>query len=190
MSDTVTIAEAALTLPTLHTERLVLRPFVPEDAPEVQRLAGDRRVASTTLNIPHPYEAPMAVAWIATHGDAFATGERVSLAITLRDGGALVGAIGLGLSAAHRRGEMGYWIGVPYWGRGYCTEAAGAMLRYGFDTLHLHRIHAAHLTRNPASGRVMAKIGMRHEGRLRGHFLKWGVFEDVEKWGVLREDLA
>jgi [ribosomal protein S5]-alanine N-acetyltransferase len=80
---------------------------------------------------------------------------------------------------------MGYWIGVPYWGRGYCTEAAGALLAHAFGPLGLHRVHATHLTRNPASGRVMQKLGMRHEGRMREHFLKWGVFEDVERYGIL-----
>ena len=170
--------------PTLGTERLLLRPFAADDAPDVQRLAGARAVAETTLHIPHPYEDGVAEAWIATHAERFAEGAVLTLAITLRDGGALVGAIGLTFNRAHQSAEMGYWVGVPYWGRGYATEAAAALMRYAFQALGLHRVHATHLTRNPASGRVMQKIGMRHEGTLREHLLKWGVFEDVENVGV------
>lgn len=168
----------------LETERLILRPFTLADAPDVQRLAGDRAVASTTLNIPHPYEDGMAEAWIRTHPEQFARDETVTFAITRRDG-TLIGAIGLTINARFRRAELGYWIGVPYWGQGYCTEAARAVRDYGFETLGLHRIHATHLTRNPASGRVMVKIGMQHEGHLREHVEKWGVFEDLEFYGIL-----
>jgi len=78
------------------------------------------------------------------------------------------------IEADHRRAELGYWIGVPYWGKGYATEAARSVVNYGFSTLELHRIFASHVPANPASGRVLTKIGMRHEGRLLGHILKWG----------------
>lgn len=176
------------TRPTLETERLLLRPFTAADAPHVQRLAGDRAVASTTLTIPHPYEDGMAEQWIAMHEEEFARGSAVILAIVRRADDALLGTIGITLNAAHARGELGYWIGTPYWGRGYCTEAARAMLRYAFETLALHRVHACHFARNPASGRVLQKIGMAYEGRLRHHVLKWGVFEDLETYGVLAEE--
>ncbi|MEJ7812744.1 MAG: GNAT family N-acetyltransferase [Gemmatimonadaceae bacterium] len=174
--------------PTLHTSRLVLRPFVADDAPAVQRLAGDRDIASTTLNIPHPYEDGMAEAWIATHEDAFARSEGLTLAVTSRDDGALIGAVGIAINLRSSRAELGYWIGKPYWGRGYCTEAAAALVAYAFDVLDLNRVHATHLTWNPASGRVMRKIGMTYEGRLREHERKWGVFEDIEKYGILRRE--
>ena len=145
--------------PTLETPRLILRPFALSDAPDIQRLAGAREVASTTLNIPHPYEDGVAKAWIATHQERFDAGEEVTWAVTLREGGALVGGIGLRLEPAHERAEMGYWIAVPCWNRGYCTEAARAVLRYGFEERGVHRIGATHLARNPASGRVMHAMG-------------------------------
>lgn len=179
---------AGQTLPTLETERLRLRPFVVADAKEIQRLAGEREIADTTLNIPHPYEDGVAEAWIGTHQSAFEARETVTLAIESRETGALVGAIGLRLRLPNESAEMGYWIGRAYWGRGYCTEAARAMLDYAFRELGLNRVHATHLTRNPASGRVMAKIGMLHEGRQRQHVKKWGVFEDIEKYGILRSE--
>ena len=83
---------------------------------------------------------------------------------------------------------MGYWVGAPYWGRGYCTEAARAILRYGFEELGLHRIHAQHFARNPASGRVMQKIGMVYEGRQHEHVRKWDRFEDSDLYGILASD--
>ena len=154
----------------------------------VHRLAGDRAIADTTITIPHPYTENMAEAWILTHKPLFRTGAQVNFAITLIDDNQLVGAIGLLLQPAHNRAELGYWVGVPHWGKGYCTEAADAVLAFGFDTLRLHRIHAAHLRRNPASGRVLEKCGMVHEGCARQHAHKWDRYEDLEQWGILRPE--
>ncbi len=172
-------------LPTLVTERLVLRPFAPTDAAEVQRLAGAREIADTTLNIPHPYPDGAAAAWIARHPGAWAARETLTLAVTERGSGALVGAVGLMLHLPDSRAELGYWIGVPWWNRGYATEAARALVAHGFGALQLHRIMARHLVRNPASGRVMQKLGMEREGVLRQHVRKWGVFEDLVVYAVL-----
>jgi ribosomal-protein-alanine N-acetyltransferase len=171
----------------LHTRRLILRPFNLADAADVQRLAGAYEIAATTGTIPHPYEDGMAETWINTHAARLADGTGIVYAITLRETGVLCGAIGLAIKTEHQRAELGYWLGVPYWGRGYCTEAAETLLDHGFRTLELHRILAVHLTRNPASGRVMQKIGMRHEGTLREHMCKWGVFETVECYAILRD---
>jgi RimJ/RimL family protein N-acetyltransferase len=174
--------------PTLTTARLRLRPVTPADASDVQRYVGDRDVASTTLTIPHPYPDGAAEQWIATHGAAYADGVRASFAITERETGALVGAIGLHVESAHARGELGYWIGKPFWGRGYATEAARAVLRFGFETLGLNKIHAAVFIRNPASDRVIRKLGMQWEGRLREHDLKWGVYEDIDVYAMLARE--
>jgi RimJ/RimL family protein N-acetyltransferase len=173
---------------TLHTPRLLLRPFTPADAAEAARLAGDREVASTTLRIPHPYDAAMAADWIATHEQLRARGVGAVFAMVERRGDALVGSIGLTIECDASRAELGYWVGKPYWGRGYATEAAGALLRYAFDDLALNRVFAMYFSRNPASGRVMQKLGMTYEGRLRGHDRKWGVFEDVEIYGILASE--
>ena len=176
--------------PTLETERLVLRPFEMSDAPHVQLLAGDRAVAATTKNIPHPYEDGMAEQWIGTHQVRFENGQEVVFAITRKGGGELIGAIGLTFNLAQENAEMGYWIGKPYWGCGYCTEAGHAVLRYAFAELRLHRVHAHHLSHNPASGRVMQKLGMRHEGRLREHVKKWDKFYDVDAHGIQGSEFA
>lgn len=176
-------------LPTLKTDRLVLRPFLLSDAATVQRLAGDRAVADTTLSIPHPYADGMAEQWIATHEGAWTRHEMATFAVTEPDAG-LVGAVSLRIELAHRRAELGYWIGVPYWGLGYATEAARAVVTFGFDKLSMQRIYAQHFLRNPASGRVMAKIGMQFEGTLRQHSFRWNQPEDVAAWGLLRTEVT
>lgn len=185
---------------TIRTERLVLRGFRLADAPAVRALAGDVEVARNTLNIPHPYGAEDARAWIASHPDQLKRCEAVTFAVTVgsaegsaersAEGSAeeLAGAVGLILDPDHVRAELGYWIGRPYWDRGYATEAARAVVAWGFGTLELHRIHATHFPRNPASGAVLRKIGMRHEGALRQHVRKWDEFLDLELYGVLRTE--
>lgn len=174
--------------PVLRTPRLRLRPFLPDDAPAVQRLAGDLAVAHTTLNIPHPYEDGMAEAWITMVAEDFTVGRQVVFAVTGEATAELLGAIGLVLRLEHARAELGYWIGHPFWGQGYATEAVREVLRYGFVTLGLHRIHASHFARNPASGRVMLKAGMRQEGVARAHVRRFDRFEDLVQYGMLREE--
>ena len=175
--------------PVLETKRLILRPFTLDDAPTVYSLVSDKDIASTTLNIPYPYEEGMAEAWIGTHEERFESGQGVSFAIVQRSGEQqLVGAIGMQINDLHQRAEMGYWIGKPYWNKGYATEAVGAMLRYGFTERGLNRMMAMHLTRNPASGRGMQKNGMVYEGRLREHSKKWDVFEDLDIYSLLRNE--
>ena len=174
--------------PELVTERLLLRPFTLADAPTVQKLAGDEAIASVTLNIPHPYEDGMAEAWIGTHPQRFAKGEEAVFAIVLREDNTLIGAIGLTINQEHERAETGYWIGKPYWGNGYCTEAAGEVVRFGFAELGLARIQAVHFTQNPASGRVMKKIGMTYEGSLRQYFKKRGNPIDLKMYAILRTE--
>jgi len=174
--------------PVLRTDRLILRPLALEDAPTVQRLAGSARVAETTLNIPHPYGDGVAEAWIAALEPAFERGENVVFAIVPNDGASLIGAINLRLDPQHLRGEVGYWIGEPYWNLGYATEALRAVLAYGFSQLGLNRIQAKYLPRNPASGRVMQKAGMASEGILRQYLRKGDRFEDLASCAIIRSD--
>lgn len=174
--------------PTLTTDRLVLRPFSPDDAPRVQLLAGEWEIASVTANIPHPYEDGMAETWIRGHPEAFGAGTSASFAVTLKKDGLLIGAMGLHFSARNHAAEIGYWIGLPYWGQGYCTEAAQAVLKYGFEERGLNRIQARHITENPASGRVMQKIGMRYEGTMRQAIFTWGTFKDSAMYAVVQEE--
>ncbi len=169
---------------TLRTARLTLRPFTFDDAPALQRLAGAYEVALNTLLIPHPYPDGAAEQWISRHAEDFEQNRNHHFAV---DDGQLVGAMGL-VMKGDLIAEIGYWIGVPFWGRGYATEAASAVLRYGFEECRLHRIFAGHFARNPASGKVLARIGMKHEGTLRHHAWKWGEYLDLEMYGILRDE--
>jgi RimJ/RimL family protein N-acetyltransferase len=164
---------------------LLLRPFTDADAPVVQKLAGDKKVAATTAVIPHPYEDGMAEEWIVTHEAGWHLGRGLILAITVPPGETVIGAIGFTIKPEHETAELGYWLGVPFWGQGYCTEAARAVIEYGFSTLALHRIQAHHLGNNPASGRIMQKVGMKFEGRSPEAFKKWGEFLDIDRYGIL-----
>ena len=166
----------------------MLRPFELSDGPRVKKLVGDEAIADTTLNIPHPYEDGMAEEWISTHQPKFEAGELANCAIVLKFTQKLIGAIGLTIDKRFNRAELGYWVVKAYWDQGYCTEAAEAMLEYGFHKLDLHKITATHIIRNPASGRVMAKIGMKKEGILRQHVIKWDKYEDVVSYGILKKE--
>jgi RimJ/RimL family protein N-acetyltransferase len=170
--------------PTLETARLKLRPYSEADIAELLPLIGSREVAATTLRIAHPYTEQDARAFFALAQDP----DKLWLAITLRADGQQIGGIGLRLERQHQHGELGYWLGVPYWGQGYATEAAREMLRYGFEELGLHRILASHFKHNPASGRILKKLGMRYEGCQREHLRKWDQFVDSELYGILRQE--
>jgi len=172
----------------LETERLLLRPFALEDAPDVARLAGDREIAENTLNIPHPYDQVMAVEWISLQAAGTAAGEAYVFAIERHAKAGLIGAVGLRLDPEQHAAELGYWIGRPFWNRGYATEAARAAVEFGLDRLGLHRIQANHFSRNGASGSVLLKAGFTYEGCLRDSVLKWERFEDLHYYSVLATD--
>ena len=175
---------------TIHTERLLLRPFVASDASRVAELAGAFEIADTTISIPHPYPAELAVDWIAKHEQEPQRSRALTRAVTEATSG-LVGCVELrDIDAEHAQAELGFWIGTPFWGLGYATEAGAALLRFGYETLNLNRVYAHHMVRNPASGKVLLKLGMRQEGLLRQRVRKWGRFEDVMGYAILREDIA
>jgi RimJ/RimL family protein N-acetyltransferase len=174
--------------PIIRTERLILRTFNLYDAPVVQRLASDGEIASTTSDSEIP-EPDMAEQWIKIRQARFGNGESFDFAIVHREQGFLIGAINLGVEYKNDESmQLGCWIGKSFWNQGYCTEATRAVVKYGFEVLRLHRIYARLFTRNPASGRVLQKIGMKHEGTLRESYKKWGNFEDVELYGILRSE--
>src|SRR5262249_39250058 len=119
--------------PSLTTQRLLLRPLHPDDAADVQRLAGHRAIADTTLSIPHPYLDGMAEEWIRSGAVAWEKGRAAAFAIT--ENGELRGVVTMALDPRSRCGELGYWIGEPYWGRGLASEAVRAVLEFGFGEL-------------------------------------------------------
>jgi RimJ/RimL family protein N-acetyltransferase len=172
----------------LRTPRLLLRSIERSDLSAIVRLVGAREIAATTANIPHPYVAENAQSFLEHAEEEFRAGRSATFAVTISPRGEFCGAVGLVITPAHERAELGYWIGVPYWGQGFATEAASAVLAFGFETLRLNRIHASHFAGNSASQRVLEKIGMRHEGPSRQHIKKWNRFIDLENYGLLASE--
>ncbi len=178
----------AAPLPMLATARFHLRPFVAGDAPALQAHLSDGRIAETTLTIPHPYPTGAAEEFISRHPEAWREGKRATWAIAPREGESLLGAIGLSLTLAHHRGEVGYWVAVNEWGKGVATEVTKRVIAFAFDELGLHRVEAHHFIGNPASGRVMERAGMRVEGVLRGVVFRDGTPRDLALYAILRTD--
>ncbi len=176
------------TFPIIVTKRLVLRPFSLADAKEVQRLAGNPKIAATTATIPHPYLDGMAEDWISKHADWFAKGDSVNWAIEHKTEKKLVGCVSIMINKANRRAEIGYWVAEEYWNKGYCTEAAIEAIRYGFQRMNLNKITARHVKGNPASGKVMLKMGMEQEGLLKQDSFRNGNYEDMVVYGLLAKD--
>ncbi len=174
--------------PVLQTSKFKLRPFILSDAKEVQRQAGDPRVAATTLTIPHPYLDGAAEAWISSHNADAEKGLALQWAIESLKDNRLVGCISLAINKNHRRAELGYWIGADFWNQGIGTEAAIKVTEFAFKVLNLNKITARHMYDNPGSGRIMQKIGMEKEGLTKQEVLKNGKFVDLVVYGFLKED--
>ena len=132
------------------------------------------------IAVPHPYPEGGAAAWIAT------TQPGRDFAIELRETGEVVGGMTINAQHQHRRGALGYWCAVPHWRRGYATEAVRAVIDYGFRDLELNRVWAQCYGDNPASRRVLEKVGMTYEGCLRQHSFRLGRFADSLQFGILR----
>jgi RimJ/RimL family protein N-acetyltransferase len=176
--------------PMLCTDRLVLREFAMADATELHLLAQSREVARTMLHLPHPYEEGMAEEWIQGLRPMFESGKGTTFAVVLREGGTLIGTVSLYTKAPdgtavlgeEGTGLLGFWIGVPYWNKGYATEAVAEVVRYGFEGRGLRRVRANHFGSNEASGRVLRKVGMSHAGTRPNYYEKWGNTEDREEY--------
>lgn len=143
----------------IETENLILRPYTLADSQMLTKLAGDIRVAKTTLNIPHPYSDDLAKEWISTCEHNWLNRTGISYAVILKSCSQLVGTASL-VSISGEEAELGYWIGHEFWGKGYGTEAASALVQQAFEKFSISVIIAEHLSSNPASGKVMTKIGM------------------------------
>jgi RimJ/RimL family protein N-acetyltransferase len=156
-------------VPVLATKRLTLRAPRVADAKAIASLINDRRIAENTARIPHPYSLADAHAFLAQVNRA--AGEP-SFAIVLADG-TIIGGCGIHVLSGGEP-ELGYWIGVPYWGRGYATEAARAVLDHGFGALGCERLTSRARVSNPASRRVLEKCGFQWTGvsLIRIHALK------------------
>ncbi len=146
--------------PVLVTERLVLRPPHEDDIPDLVELAGNRKVAEMLGRMPHPYGEREARAFIRAVASRKAG---TAYALTLAETGAFIG--GAGLNGGGRELELGYWIGEPYWGKGYATEAAHALIDLAFRATEIERLHVSCRVLNEASRRVIHKCGFQYAGQ-------------------------
>ncbi len=174
--------------PVLETERLILSPFVDDDAQRLSELAGDKAVSDTTLRIPYPYDVTEALEWIRTHAKIRERELALYYAVILKDSGELIGSAGIDIELPHGRAELGYWTGREFWRNGYATEASAKLLSHSFAVLKLHKVSAHVFASNLASGRVLEKLGMSREGHLRDHIRKSDVWEDIIEYGILEDE--
>ncbi len=170
----------------LETPRLVLREFAGDDWRAVHEYASDPEV------VKYMEWGPNTEAQSRDHYDRVSAEREAvprlqySLAVTLRENGALIGGCRLGIgSEDDRRADLGYVFNRKHWGNGYATEAVRALLRFGFETLKMHRIWATCHAANAASARVLEKAGLRYEGRLREDRFQKGEWRDTLVFSML-----
>jgi len=152
--------------PIVETERLRLRPPAMRDAPRVAALANDLDIARMTTTMPHPYGLEDAEAFLA-RSDHSRRGQHAEFAIELQDegDGELIGLLGFH-PMEDGRTEVGYWLGRPYWGRGYATEAVRGALKWASREWRKRFVMARHFSDNPASGQVLCKAGFLYTGEV------------------------
>jgi RimJ/RimL family protein N-acetyltransferase len=150
----------------IETARLRLRPYREADLADLVRLIGNWEVARWVSNVPHPYADADGHAWIALVREAHATGRPRRFAIASKDSDRIIGGIGLDgdPGAGTDEAALGYWLGQPYWGRGYAREAVAALLDYGFRTLGLKSVRAYTDPANTASQKVLLSCGLAYLG--------------------------
>ncbi len=173
----------------ITTPQLTLRTITQGDLPAVLPLVQHQAVAATTLRIPHPCSPADLQKWFEHH-QADTKAGRVTRWVMVDKSDALVGMIKLTLRPEFESAELGYWVGQPYWGRGYATEAAQGVIQYGFEKLKLNRIEAYAMVQNGASFRIFDKLGMKEEGHHRQIIKKNGVFTDAKSYSILRAEWA
>ncbi|MBK3497097.1 GNAT family N-acetyltransferase [Viridibacillus sp. YIM B01967] len=170
---------------TITTKRLELRLFQKSDAVAVTKLCNNYNLYKNTLYLPYPYSLEDALSWIEHHLDNFNANKSYEFAITDKENGELYGAIALSNNQKFNNGEIAYWIGEEFWGNGYATEAAQAILQFAFDEKQYHKIFARYFNSNPASGRVIQKLGMKKEGILIDQVRKENRYEDLVYYGII-----
>ncbi|HBV15510.1 GNAT family N-acetyltransferase [Chryseobacterium carnipullorum] len=170
--------------PKIETERLILSELREEDIPLVTLYLQNKIFSDLTSNIPYPYTREHSEIWIKMSREFFENNTGYTFAIRDKEG-QMIGAIGLH-DREDDKAELGYWMGIPFWNKGYITEAALALIEFGFRELEVNKIYATYFLHNPASGRIMEKIGMKEEALLKQHLKKNGEYFDVMMYSVFK----
>lgn len=148
----------------LETERLVLRRHRRSDAAQIARLLNDWEVVRWLAQVPFPYTERDARDWVIQTTRHWLDGRDYQFVVVLRDSDELIGHIGIRRDLRRPSGELGYWFGQCYWGRGYAAEAARAVVSFGFESLRLDRLWATYLPENVRSLTVLSKAGLMPDG--------------------------
>ncbi|SHL69070.1 Protein N-acetyltransferase, RimJ/RimL family [Chryseobacterium carnipullorum] len=170
--------------PKIETERLILSELREEDIPLVTLYLQNKIFSDLTSNIPYPYTREHSEIWIKMSRESFENNTGYTFAIRDKEG-QMIGAIGLH-DREDDKAELGYWMGRSFWNKGYITEAALALIEFGFRELEVNKIYATYFLHNPASGRIMEKIGMKEEALLKQHLKKNGEYFDVMMYSVFK----
>jgi len=174
--------------PELITDKLKLRKIRPSDIPSLLKYCNNKNISDQIINIPYPYLEDDAIFRMNFVLQGFKNKERYVFAISLKDSEELIGEIGLHLDKVNNSAQFGYWIAEPFWGKGIATEALAAILKFGFETLHLHKIYATHYPDNLSSGKVMLKNKMIKEAEMKEHYKIEGVYKDVIQYRLTKEE--
>jgi ribosomal-protein-alanine N-acetyltransferase len=174
-------------IPTLETERLRLRPFTLDDEAAVFALVSDPEIARFVRFEAHRDIAETR-AFLELVLECYGRGDPFAWAIVRRDDERLIGSCGFVSQGGERKSaEIGYWLGKPYWGKGYAVEAAQALVRFGFEQMNLERVEAKCFVENRAGQRVIEKLGMKLEGTDRSEMIK-GEYPELRLYAVARQD--
>ncbi len=174
--------------PVLETNRLRLRRPMVRDIARIVQYADNPKIEEMTLNMPYPYREKDAITWLETVNRGFDEQKHYIFAICKLPSDELMGGIGLKINQRFNRGELGFWLGEPFWNNGYITEAVQPILDFGFTALELNKVIAFHMDKNPASGRVMTKNGMIKEGELAEHIRKGKEYIDVVQYRLTKQE--
>ncbi|MFA9558258.1 GNAT family N-acetyltransferase [Evansella sp. AB-rgal1] len=174
---------------SIETDRLLLRIFRESDAKDVTLLCNNYNIYKNTLYLPYPYSKEDALSWIKNHLGNFHIDKSYEFAVTDKVTGKIYGAIALSNNQSFHHGEIAYWVGEDYWGNGYASEAAKAILEFAFHEKQYHKVFARCFHSNPASGKVIEKIGMKKEGILREHVKKENKYIDLVYYGILKKEV-
>ncbi|MBS0213357.1 MAG: GNAT family N-acetyltransferase [Proteobacteria bacterium] len=175
--------------PSLHAERVVLRPPRAGDRAALYALYSAPQVMRY-WSTPAWSELAAADAWFGRQEDGLLAGSALTWAIALRDADALIGTVSLhAIFPGQARADIGYALHPAYWGRGLAREAVRLALRYGFDALGLRRIEADTDPGNTGSCRLLEALGFQREGLLRERWQVGDLTSDTALYGLLRDDL-
>lgn len=172
-----------------ETERLFIRNYKKADLEDFVRVTSQPEIQPTTYGIPVPYTKKYAKKWMRFIRENIRMKQAYEFAVFLKEDLTYIGNVGLiNVSRMHNHADISYYIDKDLWNRGLATEAAAQMLNFGFEKLGMYKISGLCMTSNPASRRVMEKLGMKYEGTMRRELLKNGTYYDIYRFSILKEE--